>query len=174
LNFDVITLNCISILIQLSKIMDDISTKFNKAGKFVTRYALAIVLIWVGSLKFITYEVELIQGLISNSPFISWMLAIGSVTGVAAFIGTIEIITGVLIALRPVNARLSAIGSCIAISIFTLTATFLLTTPGMIQEGMSFPALSFTAQFVAKDLILIGAAIWTAGEAFGAARQSAV
>lgn len=172
MNFDVIALNWVTILIQLSKIMDNLSTKFNKAGKFVTRYALAIILIWVGSLKFYTYEAELIQGLVANSPFISWMYAIGSVTAVAAFIGIVDIIAGLLIALRPFNARLSAIGSCIAISIFVLTATFLLTTPGMIQKGMSFPALSFTAQFVAKDLILIGAAIWTAGEAFGAAQKT--
>jgi|AntRauTorcE11897_2_1112592.scaffolds.fasta_scaffold20497_2 uncharacterized membrane protein YkgB len=154
--------------------MDDISTKFNKAGKFVTRYALAIVLIWVGSLKFYTYEAELIQGLVANSPFISWMYAIGSVTAVAAFIGIVDIIAGLLIALRPFNARLSGYGSVLAVLIFTLTSTFILSTPGIAESSAGFPALSFTGQFLFKDLILLGAAAWTAGEAFAAAKKTTV
>jgi len=153
--------------------MNNLAEKFNTAGKFITRYALAFVLIWVGSLKFYTYEAELIQGLVANSPFIFWMYGIGSVTAVAAFIGIVDIIAGLLIALRPFNARLSAMGSVLAVMIFALTSTFILTTPGIAQAGAGFPALSFTGQFLFKDLILLGAAAWTAGEAFGAVKKNA-
>ncbi len=48
---------------------------------------------------------------------------------------------------------------------------FLLTTPGMVQKGYSFPSLSpMPGQFVAKDLPLLGAACWTAGEALIASK----
>lgn len=39
-------------------------------------------------------------------------------------------------------------------------------TPGVIAPGYSFPVLSANVgQFLAKDLVLLGAALWTAGEA---------
>ncbi len=54
---------------------------------------------------------------------------------------------------------------------FLITLSFLLTTPGVWQPGYGFPALSPSpGQFLAKDLVLLGAAIWTAGEALRAAR----
>ena len=151
--------------------MDNLSTKFNKAGKNITRYALAFVLIWVGSLKFFAYEAELIQGLVSNSPFMFWMYDLASVTAVAAFVGIVDITAGVLIALRSFNARLSAIGSLLAVFIFALTSTFILSTPGIAQANVGLPALSFTGQFLFKDLILLGAAVWTAGEALSAVKE---
>jgi uncharacterized membrane protein YkgB len=52
---------------------------------------------------------------------------------------------------------------------FGLTLSFLLTTPGVWQEGNGFPALSLVGSFLIKDLILLGAALWAAGEALQAA-----
>ncbi|MBA3316986.1 MAG: DUF417 family protein, partial [Gemmatimonadales bacterium] len=47
--------------------------------------------------------------------------------------------------------------------------TFLFTTPGVWQPGYGFPFPSpMPGQFIAKDLILLGAAIWSAGEALRA------
>ncbi len=42
-------------------------------GANVIRYGLVIVLLWVGALKFTAYEAEGIQGLVANSPLMSWM-----------------------------------------------------------------------------------------------------
>ena len=57
---------------------------------------------------------------------------------------------------------------------FLITLSFLLTTPGVWQPSLGFPALSPSpGQFLAKDLVLLGAAIWTAGEALRAARLHA-
>ncbi len=76
-----------------------------------------------------------------------------------------------LIALRPVSARISGIGSCAAIVIFFTTLTFILTTPSVWQEGLDFPCLPGPIdQFLIKDVVLLAAAMWTAGEAFRAAR----
>jgi uncharacterized membrane protein YkgB len=54
---------------------------------------------------------------------------------------------------------------------FLITLSFILTTPGVWQEGYGFPALSGAGQFLIKDLLLLGAAIWTAGEALQAAHR---
>jgi reactive chlorine resistance protein C len=50
-----------------------------------------------------------------------------------------------------------------------ITLSFMLTIPGVWQPGYGFPFLSGAGQFLAKDVLLLGAAIWTAGEALGAA-----
>ncbi|MBA2737610.1 MAG: DUF417 family protein [Pyrinomonadaceae bacterium] len=139
-------------------------------GANVLRYGLVIILLWVGALKFTAYEAEGVQGLVANSPLMSWMLSIMSVRSVSMLIGTIEIILGLLIATRPFAPQISAIGSIGAIFTFLITLTFVFTTPGVWQPGYGFPFPSpMPGQFLAKDIILLGAAIWTAGEALRAA-----
>jgi len=140
-------------------------------GAKIIRYGLVVILLWVGALKFAAYEAESIQGLVANSPLFSWLYSVTSVQGGAMLIGIIEIILGVLIATRPVAPKLSAIGSIGAIIMFLLTLTFVLTTPGVWQPGYGFPFLSMTGAFLAKDIMLLGAAVWTAGEALRAARS---
>jgi uncharacterized membrane protein YkgB len=71
----------------------------------------------------------------------------------------------VLIAVRPFSARLSFIGSIGAIITFVLTVSFLLSTPGVCQFSHGFPLLGDAGQFLIKDLVLLGASIWTAAEA---------
>ena len=141
-------------------------------GANVIRYGLVIILLWVGALKFTAYEAEGIQGLIANSPLMSWMLGIMSVQTASMLIGTIEIIMGLMIATRPFAPQISAIGSLGAIVTFLITLSFLLTTPGVWQPGYGFPFPSpMPGQFLAKDIMLLGAAMWTAGEALRAARM---
>ncbi len=140
-------------------------------GAMVLRYGLAIILIWVGGLKFTEYEAKGIEPLVSNSPFLSWAYHAFGLQGVSELLGVTEILCGLLICLRAVNARFSAYGSLGAVVIFLTTLSLLLTTPGVIAPGYSFPVLSANVgQFIAKDLVLLGAAIWTAGEAFRATR----
>jgi len=139
-------------------------------GAYVIRYGLVIVLLWVGALKFTAYEAEGIQGLVANSPLMSWMLGIMSVQTVSMLIGTVEIILGLMIATRPFAPQISAIGSLGAILVFLITLSFVLTTPGVWQPGYGFPFPSpMPGQFLLKDVLLLGAAIWTAGEALRAA-----
>ena len=140
-------------------------------GAAVIRYGLVAVLLWVGLLKFTAYEAEGIQGLVANSPFLSWAYAVFSVRTFSAILGVVELFLGVLILLRPVAPKISAFGSLGAIVMFLLTMSFLLSTPGVWQPIYGFPFLSpMPGQFIAKDLLLLGAAIWTAGEALRAAQ----
>ena len=147
---------------------DGIGYTLENIGALVIRYGLVIILLWVGALKFTAYEAEGVQGLIANSPLMSWMIGALGVRGAASLVGVVEIVVGLLIAMRPFAPQISAIGSIGAIVIFLVTLTFILTTPGVWQAGYGFPYLSMTGAFLAKDLMLLGAAIWTAGEALRA------
>lgn len=147
--------------------------KLEEIGAKVIRYGLVAVLLWVGLLKFTAYEAEGIQGLVAHSPFLSWTYSVMSVRAFAAVLGVIEITFGILIALRYVAPKLSAFGSIGAIIMFLTTLSFLLTTPGVWQPDYGFPCLSpMPGQFIAKDLIFLGAAVWTAGEALRAASRT--
>ncbi len=139
-------------------------------GGFVLRYGLVAVLLWVGALKFTAYEAEGIKPLVSNSPLMSWGYHLMSERGFAGLVGVIEITLGVLIATRRLSPMASAVGSLGAIFMFLITLTFVLSTPGVWQPDYGFPFLSpMPGQFLAKDILLLGAAIWSAGEALHAA-----
>jgi uncharacterized membrane protein YkgB len=82
----------------------------------------------------------------------------------------------VLIALRPLSARVAAAGSAFGILLFLSTLSFLFTTPGVtVASAGGFPVLSvLPGQFLLKDLVLAGAALWTPGDSLGAARPQAM
>jgi uncharacterized membrane protein YkgB len=140
------------------------------AGRLLVRYGLVVVIAWIGALKYTTYEATAIQPLIAHSPLLSWLYNIFSVRALAALLGTAEIIAAVLIALRPLSARASAVGSAFGILLFLSTLSFLFSTPGVTAAG-GFPVLSvLPGQFLLKDLVLVAAALWTLGDSLGAAR----
>ena len=69
------------------------------------------------------------------------------------------ILAGLAIALRPVVPLLSVLGGAFAVVLIAVTLTFLLSTP-MVYEPAGFPQLSpMPGQFLAKDLLLLAAAI---------------
>jgi uncharacterized membrane protein YkgB len=41
-------------------------------GEKIIRHGLVVILLWIGALKFTAYEAENIQGLVANSPLMSW------------------------------------------------------------------------------------------------------
>jgi uncharacterized membrane protein YkgB len=144
-------------------------TSLEKLGIHISRYGLVITLLLIGVLKFTSGEAQGIQPLVANSPLMFWLYRIFSVQGVSNLIGVIEIVVGLLIAARPFSRRLSFVGSIGAVITFVLTVSFLLSTPGAFQFSHGFPLLGDAGQFLIKDLVLLGAAIWTAAEAQEAA-----
>lgn len=64
------------------------------------RYGLALVMAWIGAMKFTSYEAEAIRGLVANSPFMGWLYGVSSVREVSALIGATEILVALLIAAR--------------------------------------------------------------------------
>jgi uncharacterized membrane protein YkgB len=140
-------------------------------GQAICRYGLALTLAWIGFGKYIKMEARV---LIEHSPLMSWVYDVFSVNTVARGLGTLEIVAALLIAARPVSARLSAIGSAMAIVLFCGTLSFLFTTPGVVSRFAGpIPVLSaLPGQFLLKDVVLMGVAVWSLGEAVQAHRAS--
>ncbi len=140
-------------------------------GQTICRYGLVVVLAWIGVGKYVKMES---RTLIEHSPLMSWVYDIFDVTTVAYALGTTEIVAAILIALRPVSARAAAAGSAMAVVLFLGTLSFLVTTPGVVSAHAGpIPVLSgLPGQFLLKDLVLIGVAVWGLGEAVQSARRS--
>ncbi len=136
-------------------------------GQLVCRYGLVVVLAWIGVGKYVKMESRV---LIEHSPLMSWFYDFLSVGAVAAALGTMEIVAAGLIALRPIWPTMSAVGSALAVILFVGTLSFLFTTPGVVATHAGvLPVLSgMPGQFLLKDLVLIGVAIWTLGESLEA------
>jgi uncharacterized membrane protein YkgB len=138
-------------------------------GLDLVRYGLAVVVLWIGAMKFTAYEAAGIQPLVANSPLLGWVYGVLDVQAFSNALGLVEIAIGLAIALRPVSAALAAIGSAAAAGMFLTTLSFLFSTPGWEPSLGGFPALAVVpGQFLLKDVVLLGAAVWSLGEALGA------
>lgn len=134
-----------------------LAARLRQAGAFILRYSLVFFLLFFGLLKWTAAEAKGIQPLISHSPVLSWLYPAFGVQGGSEVIGIMELVIGILIAVRRWAPRASAAGSLAATGMFLVTLSFLVTTPNV---GESAP-------FLLKDLTLLGAALWTGGEALG-------
>ena len=128
---------------------------------------------WIGLMKFTAYEAEGIRPFVAHSPLMSWVYGFMSVRGFSAVLGIIEVAIALLIALRFISPRASALGSALAVGMFLTTLSFLVTTPGVWEPSLGgFPALSaIPGQFLIKDLALLGISLWTLGEAWQVSEQ---
>jgi reactive chlorine resistance protein C len=147
----------------------DVGTQVNTLGAFLLRYGLVLVIGWIGAMKFTAYEAQGIQPLVANSPLMSWVYSVFSVQAFSQVLGVIEIAIALMIALRPVSAYIAAIGGGLAAMMFLTTLSFLLSTPGWEPSLGGFPALSVVpGQFLLKDIVLLGAAVWSLGDSLEA------
>ncbi|MFV8175760.1 YkgB family protein [Mycolicibacterium peregrinum] len=143
----------------------------NSVGTVLPRYGLVVVIAWIGAMKFTSYEAHGIEPLVSNSPLMSWMYGIFSITTFSSLLGVLELATAALLAVKPWFPRASAIGSVLAIGLFVATISFMFTTPGIGEASAGgFPVLSATGQFLVKDLALLGISVWTLLDALSTGR----
>lgn len=144
---------------------------FEKLGAILIRYGLVVVLGWIGAMKFTAYEAEGIRALVETSPLMSWMYKVLSLQATSNLIGVAELTAALLIAIRPFSTKLSAIGSVLAVFTFLATLTFLFSLPGWEQSLGGFPALSGAGGFLLKDIVLLGAALFTLGDSLAAEKR---
>ncbi len=163
----------------------------DRFGMGLLRVGLVIVLLWIGGLKFVSYEADGIVPLIANSPAASFvyhhqapeyrqhMNKEGEVKPanqewqrsnntylVSYGLGVIIVTLGLLIALYPVLPQLSAIGSGLLVLMSLTTLSFLVTTPEAWVPALGdvhhgFPYLSGVGRLIIKDVIMLGAAVVT-------------
>jgi reactive chlorine resistance protein C len=133
------------------------------------RYGLVVSIGWIAAMKVTEYEAKGIRPLIAHSPFLSWGYNVWSVHHFTMIIGAIEVSIAILIALRRWFPTASAAGSLGAVFMFLTTLSFIITTPGWEPTLGGFPALSGdVGEFLIKDLVLLGAALWTLADALSA------
>lgn len=138
--------------------------KIMALGIYGAYFALAIIYFWFGAMKFTHYEAVGLVPLVSNSPFLGWVYDIFSVDTFSSLLGVLEVSIGALIAGRLLSPKLSLIGGALSAGLFFTTLSFMFSTPGVIEPGLGFPAISVApGQFLLKDIGLLAASIFVAG-----------
>jgi uncharacterized membrane protein YkgB len=164
-----------------------------QTGKNAIRLGIVVVFLWIGGLKFFTYEADGIVPFVANSPFMSffyndpaeykghmnkegelieknhqWHTA-NNTYGFSKGLGVFLLAVGLMVALHQVAPFLSMIGS-ILIFLMTLgTLSFLVTTPeswvpALGDQQFGFPYLSGRGRLVIKDIVILGCALITMSE----------
>lgn len=135
-------------------------------GDQALRYSIALVLFWIGAMKFTAYEAAAIEGLVASSPLTAWLYAVTDLRGAANLIGLIEVVTALALVIGPLNRSVAIGGAIAAIITFTITLSFLFTAPGWEASLGGFPALSVVpGQFLLKDVVLLAASVSLLGRA---------
>ncbi|MCQ6957000.1 DUF417 family protein [Mucilaginibacter aquariorum] len=165
----------------------------DQVGKRAIRFGIAIVFIWIGGLKFFTYEADGIVPFVANSPFMSffynhpeeykshmskegelvpknheWNIE-NNTYGFSKGLGSVLIILGVLIAIYKVAPLASMIASILIFTMTLGTLSFLITTPEnwvphLTDNDFGFPFLSGRGRLVIKDIVILGGALITMSE----------
>lgn len=76
------------------------------------RWALVIIFVWFGAMKFTAYEADAIAPLIGHSPVMGW-LSIFGMRGQSNLIGVIELSTAFVLILGAFRPLFSALGALI-------------------------------------------------------------
>jgi reactive chlorine resistance protein C len=125
------------------------------------RWALVIIFLWFGGMKFTAYEAAGIAPFIEHSPIMSWLHALFGVQGASYVIGVIELSTATALILGAFQPIFSALGAAMSAATYLTTLTFFLSTPGVAEATAGgFPAISAApGQFLLKDLVLLAASL---------------
>jgi uncharacterized membrane protein YkgB len=135
--------------------------RLSQVGGVIARYGLVFIFVMFGLFKFTPEEAAAIQPLGAHSPLFFWLYSWATPQTASNVIGVMELSFAALIALRRFLPLLSAVGSLATAFALLTTLSFLFTTP---QLDAGFQG------FIYKDVVLLGAALWSAGEALAAAR----
>ncbi len=147
---------------HLMRTSSELQNELERVSRLGLRYGLVIVIAWIGSMKFTTYEAEGISGFVTNSPLLRWMYGMVSPRQFSAGLGLVELTIALLIAVGTYLPKLGIIGSIGAITMFATTLSFMFTTPGVAEATAGgFPAIStMPGQFLIKDVVLLAVSIW--------------
>jgi uncharacterized membrane protein YkgB len=141
----------------------NIGVRLQQVGTAMLRYGLVAILLMIGATKWTAAEAAAIRPWVLGSPFLSWIYGVVSVQAGSEVIGSIEIVTALLIATRRWFPIAAVAGSILASIMFLITLSFLVTTPHQSPDAQGF---------LMKDFFLLGAAIWSAGEALQASART--
>ena len=146
--------------------LEKLENSISNVGFISLSTSVAIVLAWIGAMKFTAYEAGAIEGLVASSPLTSWLYKVASLQGASNLIGSIEILTALLILVGMKFEKVALVGAISAFITFFITSTFLFSAPGWEASLGGFPALSVVpGQFLLKDIVLLAVATVLIGDA---------
>ena len=133
----------------------------SRASLALLRWALVIVFLWFGAMKFTSYEANGIAPFVAHSPIMSWLHTLFGVQGASRVIGVVELSTAAALIAGAFNTLFSALGAAMSCLTYAITLTFLFSTPGVAEPTAGgFPAISAPiGQFLLKDLVLLAASV---------------
>ena len=137
--------------------------RLQSVGRNLALIGIILPLLLIGGLKFTTPEIEGIKGLLSATPWLSWLLAVFGENGASYFLGIVEIAAALLLIASFRSTRAGVLGGLVATLTFFVTST-LLFLPIAWDPNYGFPALSPAGQFLVKDVTLLGVAIFVLGD----------
>lgn len=122
---------------------------------------VALVLLWIGSMKFFSFEAQGIVDLVSSSPLLSWLYLVADPQTASNLIGIYDISATLLLAAGYFVPRLFLLGFGMALAVFATTQSFLLSFAGAWQQ---VGILTNSGIFIIKDLWFIAnlALVWHA------------
>ena len=112
---------------------------------------VAMVLLWIGSMKFFEFEANAIVGLVETSPFMSWLYDVFSVQGASNVIGGFDVFFALVlgVGIYTKNKPMIIASGIACLSVFLMTQTFLFSVPDTFNSATIINRLG---QFVIKDL----------------------
>ncbi|WP_345952884.1 DUF417 family protein [Mucilaginibacter sp. PAMB04168] len=140
-----------------------------KAASWVSRHnvpflvitaGMVVMLLWAGSYKMTVPGADGIVPLVDNSPLISWHFKVFGVYPGSDLIGLTEVVAAILIIIGLFKPQAGIIGGAIAVVMFFITSTMVITTPGALVAVNGINYMSFLGLFLFKDIINLGASFY--------------
>jgi uncharacterized membrane protein YkgB len=128
-----------------------------RVGEEALRWSLVAIFFLFGIAKFAAYEAEGVAGIAQNYWLFSWLYPLGGVRFASNVIGTLELSTGLLLALGSRFGLASLAGSAMGVCTFLVTLSFMIGAPTAFEPGYGFPFLGSSGQFLMKDLVMLAA-----------------
>jgi uncharacterized membrane protein YkgB len=127
---------------------------------WVISIGMIVMLLWAGSFKLTATGAEGIAPLLNNSPFISWQVKLLGIYHTSDFIGITEYIAAILMIIGLFKPQAGIIGGAIAVVMFFVTTTMLITTPGTLVSVNGIHFMNNLGLFLYKDIINLGASLY--------------
>jgi uncharacterized membrane protein YkgB len=144
-----------SVLLNLSSWINGKNLAF-----WVISIGMIVMLLWAGSFKMTAPGAEGIAPLVNNNPFISWQFKLLGVYHGSDLIGLTEWIAAVFLIVGLFRPQAGIIGAAIAVLMFFVTSTMLITTPGTLVNVNGIHYMNNLGLFLYKDIINLGASLY--------------
>ena len=126
----------------------------------VISIGMIVMLLWAGSYKMTAPGADGIVPLVNNSFLIWWHFKLFGVYPGSDLIGLTEITAALLIIIGMFKPQAGVVGGAIAVVMFFVTSTMLITTPGALTNVNGINYMSFLGLFLFKDVINLGASFY--------------